>query len=89
MQEWPGHKDIKMTLRYAHLAPTSLIAAVDVINKINGNGNIDTAYHIGTNDGRRGKEITPKGKYREGDKAEATKLINKEALNIIEGRLPV
>ena len=88
VQEWLGHQDIKMTLRYAHLAPTSLIAAVDVINKINGNGNIDTAYHIGTTNGRRAKG-TPKGKYREGDKAEATKLINKEALNIIEGRLPV
>jgi len=89
VQEWLGHADIKMTLRYAHLAPTSLIAAVDVINKINGNGNIDTAYHLGTNDGRRGKAITPRGTYREGDKAEATKLINKEAINIIEGRLPV
>ena len=36
VQEWLGHQDIKMTLRYAHLAPTSLIAGVDVINKING-----------------------------------------------------
>ena len=85
----PTFNRIKQTLRYAHLAPTSLIAAVDVINKINGNGNIDTAYHLGTNDGRRGKAITPRGTYREGDKAEATKLINKEAINIIEGRLPV
>ena len=92
VQEWLGHQDIKMTLRYAHLAPTSLIAAVDVINKINGNGNIDTADKIGKLDGRRGKALTPTGKYRKGDKAEANKLINKEVLNIIEnneGRLPV
>ena len=72
VQEFLGHRDIKMTLRYAHLAPTNLIAAVDVINKVNGNGNADTAYSLDTK------------KYREGDKAEMNKLVNTEVKNIIE-----
>mgnify|MGYP003720248071 CR=1 FL=1 len=59
-----GQKDCNSVLRYAHLAPTSLIAAVDVINKINGDGNIDTAYQIGKTDSRRASG-TARGKYPE------------------------
>ena len=66
VQEFLGHKDMKMTLRYAHLAPTNLIAAVDVINKINGNGNANTAYSQDTK------------KYREGDKEEVSKIVNND-----------
>ena len=77
VQEFLGHRDIKMTLRYAHLAPTNLIAAVDVINKVNGNGNADTAYSSDTK------------KYREGDKAEINKLVNTEVKNIIEQGDPI
>ena len=62
----PTFNRIKQTLRYAHLAPTSLIAAVDVINKINGNGNADTAYSQDTK------------KYREGDKEEVSKIVNND-----------
>jgi site-specific recombinase XerD len=29
VQELAGHKDIKMTMRYAHLAPAHKLAAVD------------------------------------------------------------
>jgi site-specific recombinase XerD len=29
VQELAGHKDIKMTVRYAHLAPAHKLAAVD------------------------------------------------------------
>ncbi len=27
-----GHKDIKMTLRYAHLAPSHMVKAVDILD---------------------------------------------------------
>ena len=33
MQELAGHKDIKMTVRYAHLAPAHKLAAVDKLAK--------------------------------------------------------
>ena len=69
--------DIKQTLRYAHLAPTNLIAAVDVINKINGNGNADTAYSQDTK------------KYREGDKEEVSKIVNNDIKNIINRNEPI
>jgi len=31
VQEWLGHKTIQMTMRYAHLCPTNLEAAVKVL----------------------------------------------------------
>jgi site-specific recombinase XerD len=33
VQELAGHKDIKMTVRYAHLAPAHKLAAVDKLAK--------------------------------------------------------
>jgi integrase len=32
VQEWMGHKTITVTLRYAHLCPTNLLHAVDLLN---------------------------------------------------------
>lgn len=32
VKELSGHKDIKMTLRYAHLAPTHKVKAVDILD---------------------------------------------------------
>ncbi len=31
VQEWMGHKAINVTMRYAHLAPANLMAAVSVL----------------------------------------------------------
>ena len=31
VQEWLGHKTITVTMRYAHLSPKSLLAAVSVL----------------------------------------------------------
>ena len=33
VQEWLGHKSISITLRYAHLCPANLLAAVHVLNR--------------------------------------------------------
>jgi site-specific recombinase XerD len=33
VQEWMGHKSIKVTLRYAHLAPSNLFAAAGLLEK--------------------------------------------------------
>lgn len=33
IKELPGHKNIKMTLRYAHLAPSHKVKAVNVLDK--------------------------------------------------------
>ena len=33
VQELLGHKDIKMTLRYSHLAPAHTARAVDILDK--------------------------------------------------------
>jgi site-specific recombinase XerD len=33
VQEWLGHKTITVTMRYAHLAPANLLAAVKVLEE--------------------------------------------------------
>ncbi len=33
VQQWMGHKRIEVTLRYAHLSPTSLLEAVKVLEE--------------------------------------------------------
>ena len=38
VKELMGHKEIKMTLRYAHLAPNHISKAVTVLDKIFGTG---------------------------------------------------
>lgn len=38
VQQWLGHKSIQITLRYAHLAPTNLVAAAAVLNSLDTSG---------------------------------------------------
>jgi hypothetical protein len=35
VQELLGHKDIKMTMRYAHLAPDHMKRAVEILDRVN------------------------------------------------------
>ncbi|MBI4378421.1 MAG: site-specific integrase [Nitrospinae bacterium] len=42
-----GHKDIKMTLRYSHLAPSHMVKAVDILDSaINGKPTIQKLYNF-------------------------------------------
>lgn len=34
VKEWMGHKDIKQTMRYAHLAPTSIVNGCDILEGV-------------------------------------------------------
>ena len=38
VQAWLGHKTIKMTLRYAHLAPHNFVEARNVLNNVDCDG---------------------------------------------------
>jgi site-specific recombinase XerC len=52
VKELLGHKDIKMTLRYAHLAPSHKVKAVDILDSTL-KGNLSRFCHVGK------KEVTP------------------------------
>jgi integrase len=42
-----GHKNLTMTLRYSHLAPSHMVKAVDVLdNAINGKSTIQKLYNF-------------------------------------------
>jgi integrase len=45
VKELLGHKDIKMTLRYAHLAPAHKMKAVDILDKTL-NGKFSRFLHV-------------------------------------------
>jgi integrase len=34
VKEWMGHEDIKMTMRYAHLAPTNIVNGCDILESV-------------------------------------------------------
>ena len=34
VKEWLGHSDIKMTMRYAHLAPTNIVSGCDILESV-------------------------------------------------------
>lgn len=34
VKEWMGHKDIKMTMRYAHLAPSNIVNGCDILESV-------------------------------------------------------
>ena len=48
IKEILGHKDIKMTTRYAHVSPTRQLAAIDVLEQSYGHAPVETATLVAT-----------------------------------------
>jgi integrase len=47
VRELLGHKDIKMTIRYAHLAPAHKVKAVDILDKtLNGQSTAQKLHNL-------------------------------------------
>jgi integrase len=57
VKELLGHKDIKMTLRYAHLAPSHKVKAVDVLDRAI-NGNKQSTIHLLYTSTKMGEKVT-------------------------------
>ena len=51
IKEASGHKEIKMTFRYAHLAPSHKVKAVDILDKtLTGESTIQKLYSQAVNE---------------------------------------